>query len=90
MNYYKGSHYWRERIAELEEKVEQLRLSRRILMNLVEKIERDRNSSLMRLEEENRKLHLLNHRYARCLLQKYRQIKDLELKIAQSTKNYIS
>jgi hypothetical protein len=80
MNYYEGSHYWRE----------QLRLSRRVLMNLIEKLERDRNNSLLRLEEENRRLHLLNHRYVRCLQQKNRQIKDLELKIAPSTKNCIS
>jgi len=90
MSYYQVSHYWQERVAELEEKVEQLRLSRRVLMNLIEKLERERNNSLLRLEKENRKLHLLSHRYARCLMQKNRQIRDLELKIGPPTKNSIS
>jgi len=90
MNCYEESHYWQKRVAELEEKVEQLRLSRRVLMNLIEKLERERNNSFLHLEKENRKLHLLNHRYARCLLQKNRQIRDLELKIVPPTKNSIS
>ena len=49
--------YLRRRIQELEEKIEQLRLSRRVLMNLIEKIEKT-SWFLRRLEKENRKLQL--------------------------------
>lgn len=76
--------YLKRRIRELEEKVEQLRLSRRVLMNLIEKLERDRAGFLSRLESENRKLHLDNHRYARKLLWKNRQIVELESKLEGS------
>lgn len=80
--------YLRKRIQELEEKVEQLRLSRRVLMNLIEKIERDKNGFLSRLERENRKLHQDNYRYARWLLCKNRQIVELESKLkSTSTRN---
>lgn len=75
------SRYWQKRAKELEEKVEQLRLSRRVLMNLIEKLERERCNSLTRLEKENRKLHSLNLRYARSLLQKNIQIRELESRL---------
>lgn len=74
----------KRRIQELEEKVEQLRLSRRVLMNLIDKIERDRTGFLNRLEKENRKLHRNNYRYAQRLLWKNRQIVELETKLNSS------
>lgn len=73
--------YLKRRIQELEEKVEQLRLSRRVLMNLIEKIEKDKTGFLNRLEKENRKLHQDNYRYAQRLLRKNRQIVELESKL---------
>lgn len=73
--------YLRKRIQELEEKVEQLRLSRRVLMNLIEKIEKDKSGFVNRLEKENRKLHQDNYRYALRLLWKNRQIVELESKL---------
>ncbi|MGB9845971.1 MAG: translation initiation factor 2 [Desulfotomaculales bacterium] len=75
------SFYWQKRVKELEEKVEQLRLSRRVLMNLIEKIEKERCIHLARLEKENRKLHSLNGRFARSLLSKNIQIRELEAKL---------
>lgn len=75
----------RKRVRELEEKVEQLRLSRRVLMNLIEKMEKDKNSFLNRLEKENKKLHHNNYRYARSLLCKNRQIVELESKLQGQT-----
>lgn len=77
--------YLMKRIRELEEKIEQLRLSRRVLMNLIEKIEKDKNGFLSHLEKENRKLHRENYRYARWLLCKNRQIVELESKLQSST-----
>ena len=77
--------YLRRRIQELEEKIEQLRLSRRVLMNLIEKIEKDKLGFLRRLEKENRKLQLNNYRYAQWLLRKNRQIVELESKLQEDT-----
>ncbi|MHB8984738.1 MAG: translation initiation factor 2 [Eubacteriales bacterium] len=65
----------------MEEKLEQLRLSRRVLMNLIEKIERERAGSLYRLEKENKKLHKDNCLYAKKLLNKNRQIVELQSKL---------
>lgn len=76
--------YLKARVQELEEKVEQLRLSRRVLMNLIEKIEKDKTGFLNRLEKENRKLHQDNYRYAKWLLLKNRQIVELESKLDDS------
>jgi len=73
--------FLRRRVKELEEKVEQLRLSRRVLMNLIEKLEKDKNSFQNRLEKENKKLLHTNYRYARWLLCKNRQIVELESKL---------
>lgn len=76
--------YLKARVRELEEKVEQLRLSRRVLMNLIEKIEKDKMCFLNKLEKENRKLHQNNYRYARWLLHKNRQIVELESKLHET------
>lgn len=70
-----------KRVKELEEKIEQLRLSRRVLMNLVEKIEKERSSHLARLEKENRRLQILKNRYARSIFYKNIQIRELELRL---------
>lgn len=77
----KDFEFFRDRVLELEEKVEQLRLSRRVLMNLIEKIEKEKAGFLTRLERENRKLQQNNYRYARWLLHKNRQIVELESKL---------
>ncbi|MDO7787443.1 translation initiation factor 2 [Desulforamulus aquiferis] len=74
-------HYLQKRIQELEEKIEQLRLSRRVLMNLIEKIEKDKSGFVSRLEKENRKLHKDNYRYAQNLLQQNRRIVELQAKL---------
>ncbi|MDD4237151.1 MAG: translation initiation factor 2 [Desulfotomaculaceae bacterium] len=81
----KDVEFLRDRVLELEEKVEQLRLSRRVLMNLIEKIEKDKTGFLTRLERENRKLQQNNYRYAQRLLRKNRQIVELELKLQDDT-----
>lgn len=70
--------YLQNRINELEEKIEQLRLSRRVLMNLIEKIEKDKSLFVSKLEKENRKLHKNNYRYAQNLIQQNRRIVELQ------------
>jgi len=68
----------KNRIAELEERIEHLRVSRRVLMNLVEKLEKEKNTLLTKLEKENRKLQRNNALYAQSILLKNRRIMELE------------
>jgi len=81
MEEYPDIQYFQHRIQELEEKVDQLRLSRRVLMNLIEKMEKERAFFLARLEKENRRLHKDNYKYACWLLKKNRQIVELQSKL---------
>lgn len=69
------------RLKELEDKVENLRFSRRVLMNLIEKIEKDKWDQLTKLQQENKKLQVNNVRFARTLLRKNRQIIEMETKL---------
>lgn len=69
------------RVKELEDKIEHLRFSRRVLMNLVERVEKDKWNILSKLEKENKKLQHSNSRYARTLLRKNRQILEMETKL---------
>ncbi len=73
-----------QKILELEERVDHLRFSRRVLMNLIERLEREKWGSLAKLERENKKLQLNNSRYAKSLLRKNRQIMELETKLQKS------
>lgn len=81
MEEYSHSQYFQHRIQELEEKVDQLRLSRRVLMNLIEKVEKEKEFFLTRLKKENRRLHQNNYKYACWLLKKNRKIVELESKL---------
>nr|WP_031514511.1 hypothetical protein [Desulfofalx alkaliphila] len=76
--------YLQNKVQELEDKVEQLRLSRRVLMNLIEKIEREKNSLMEKLERENKKLHKSNYRYAKRLLNQNLLIAELQSKLSNS------
>lgn len=87
MSEYREAAYWQRRARELEEKVEQLRLSRRVLMNLIEKLEKEKASLTGKLEKENKKLHCANYRYARWLLRKNSQIVELEMKLQDNFKH---
>ncbi|HWJ03966.1 MAG TPA: translation initiation factor 2 [Verrucomicrobiae bacterium] len=73
--------YLQQRISELEEKVEHLRVSRRVLMNLLEKVEREKGGLVTRLEKENKKLQQNNSRFAKSLLSKNRQLIEMQAKI---------
>ncbi|HZW81935.1 MAG TPA: hypothetical protein VFF14_00755 [Candidatus Deferrimicrobium sp.] len=77
-------HLLQERIQELEEKVEHLRVSRRVLMNLLEKVEREKGGLVTRLEKENKKLQYNNTKFARNILYKNRQIVELQSKMDSS------
>jgi predicted RNase H-like nuclease (RuvC/YqgF family) len=77
--------YLQRRVKELEEKVVQLRLSRRVLMNLLERLEKEKLQYGARMERENKKLHQDNYRYARRLLYKNKRIVELEAQLDRYT-----
>lgn len=73
------------RVRELEDKLAQVRLSRRVLLHLLEQMEAERNLFMKKLETENRRLQKANARYARSLLKKNRQIIELESRLQGGT-----
>lgn len=52
--------YLRKRVSELEKQLDNLRLSRRVLMGLLEQIEKEKNSLSSQLEKKSK--HLQNYR----------------------------
>ncbi|HWI52529.1 MAG TPA: translation initiation factor 2 [Symbiobacteriaceae bacterium] len=60
----------RQRVRVLEERIQGLRASRRILMNLLAAQEREKRSRIQRLEQENVRLQQRTSRYAREVLDK--------------------
>ena len=66
--------YYKRRLAELENRLEELRLSRRVLLGLVEKLEKEKKEAIARLEVEKEHLKKENARYARALLEKNSEI----------------
>lgn len=76
-----------KRVEQLEQRIEHLRVSRRVLMNLVERIERDKAATISKLEKENKKLILSNKKFARWLMEsnyKFRQMEENEFSKADS------
>jgi len=70
-----------EKIKRLEKRIEDLMISRRILMSLLEKVVQERTQ----LEVQNKKLQRNNARYARTILEKNTEIIRLR---AQVKKEY--
>ena len=75
------SRYLEQRVKQLEERIFQLRLSRRVLMYLLEEADREREKLVHLLKKENERLRLANYRYAKTLINKNRQIVDLESRL---------
>ncbi|HZK54868.1 MAG TPA: translation initiation factor 2 [Desulfosporosinus sp.] len=69
------------RVGELEQRVEHLRVSRRVLMNLLEKVEREKVDLVHHLEKENVRLHLDNKRFAKSIFSKNKEIVELQGKM---------
>lgn len=59
----------RQRVEALEERLEQMRLSRRVLMRILERAEQDRQVEIANLRRENERLHQQNRRLARSAWQ---------------------
>lgn len=66
------------RVKMLEERVQGLRASRRILMNLLAAQEREKRSRIQRLERERDRLQRQSSRYARAVLDRNIRIIRLE------------
>ncbi len=68
----------RSYIRELEDKIEALRISRRVLMNLIDTLEKEKQEKLLQLEAQNEKLLKNNCRYARAIMHRNFRITQLE------------
>lgn len=68
------------RIKELEDKVDALRIGRRVLMNLVDAIDREKREQIHRLQSLNEKLQRDNCRYAKAIMFRNVRITELETK----------
>lgn len=66
------------RVKLLEERVQGLRASRRILMNLLASQEREKRAKIDRLEAENQRLQKQSSRYAKVVLERNIRIIRLE------------
>ena len=64
--------------TQLEEKIVQLRVSRRVLIQLVERIEKERSSLMEYMEKERQYLKKQNARYARLLMEKNKKLFDIQ------------
>lgn len=71
------------RIEGLEEKIRGLRASRRVLMNLITLLERERRAKIKRLQLENDRLQKSNAKYARAVLERNARICHLERVLRQ-------
>lgn len=68
----------RQRVRILEERIQGLRASRRILMNLLTAQEREKRSRIQRLEQEVFRLQQRNSRFARQVLDRNIQVIRLQ------------
>lgn len=62
------------RIQELEQRVEQLRFSHRVLLRLMEKSEAEKWEMINRLKAEKEKIEKRNRHYARMLWEKNKEL----------------
>lgn len=75
------------RIRELEDKVEALRISRRVLMNLIDALEREKKEQFACLRRQNERLQRNNSRYARVIMNRNIRITQLEEQVRLMLKN---
>lgn len=59
----------RQRVEALEERLEQMRLSRRVLMRILERAEQDKQVEIENLRRENQRLHRQNQRLVKSAWQ---------------------
>lgn len=73
----------RLRVRDLEAKVENLRMSRRVLMNILEASERGKRLETEKLERINDRLRRENRRYAQRLMEQNQRILALQEQLRQ-------
>lgn len=71
----------RVHIQELEDKLIALRVSRRVLMNLLDNVEKEKSEQFLLLESQNGKLQKNNYHYIQTILHQRSYIARLEEKI---------
>ncbi len=81
MNTNEEVNYLKKRVTELEKQLDNLRLSRRVLMDLLEQIEKEKNILSTQLEKKSKHLY----RYKK---QNYRKTYSQEFELLE-LKNYI-
>ena len=70
--------FWRERVQTLEERLEQLRLSRRVLLRILEQAELERKSQVAVLTHSNKVLQRHNANYIAAIMEKNKRILALQ------------
>jgi len=72
---------YEERIRRLQEDITSLRMSRRILMSLLEQLQGERRQEKERLEKEKVRLQKANSHYVDTIWEKNIRIRELEQKL---------
>ncbi|MEG1501654.1 MAG: translation initiation factor 2 [Clostridiales bacterium] len=78
----KSSHY-ENKIRELQDSICGLRMSRRILMSLLESLEDERREEKRHLSEESLRLQKTNSNFAHLLWEKNKRIYELESRLKE-------
>lgn len=73
----------KSRIRELEDKVDALRISRRVLMNLIDVLEREKKEQVQKLQNMNTQLQKNNCKYAKAIMYRNMRINELESRISR-------
>ena len=79
-----------ERIKTLQDNIASLRMSRRVLMTLMEQMRHEREDENKRLKKEKLSLQKENSHYAKALWEKNRTICELENKLRHNTMGELS
>ena len=75
---------YEDKIRQLQDNILNLRISRRILMTLLEQVQTEKAREEERLRKEAQRLQKANSRYAGNLLKKNQRIRELEAALASS------
>lgn len=73
-----------EKIRELQANIASLRMSRRILMALLESVQDEYRMENKRLADDNQRLKRNNHTFVNRLWEKNRRIRELEIELERS------
>ena len=66
--------FWRDRVSTLEERLEQMRLSRRVLLRILEQSELERKTEVASLVRLNKELKRHNAGYIASIMEKNKEL----------------